>query len=406
MSIEIVERKGIGHPDTIADAIANELSRRFTTYTQENLGGTPRHSFDKLVLHGGTSILEFGGGKAITPITCDVVGKLADRFADRSLPVEELLVESIRAVFARTFSKRALELLPAPLLRFSTNSGIGAEHKTDYYAPVSSEQLDTIDLDCDANDTAVVFGHDRHTELEYLVWRLENYLTSQELQIRHGTGTDVKVLARRWGMAVDLQVAVPFVAGLVGSEQAYRESLEVVTGELGELAQQVAPGLHVSSLRANTKDRPGFGYLTLAGSSLDKGDQGAVGRGNNYSGVISMLRPQSMESHAGKNPFRSAGRIYPEVCRRLSRQMAERYGVDMSVGIQSANGRPLREPVAIFAVPQRGGNSGDFAEAAREARELAEEVTQDTIVEARRILLGDDQARFDIFGRVAEDVSH
>lgn len=40
-SYEVVERKGLGHPDTICDAIAEEFSRRLCRAYRERFGGDP-----------------------------------------------------------------------------------------------------------------------------------------------------------------------------------------------------------------------------------------------------------------------------------------------------------------------------------------------------------------------------
>ncbi|MFD8210703.1 methionine adenosyltransferase [Streptomyces sp. NPDC059695] len=398
MDVELVERKGAGHPDTIADAVANEFSRRYVQYTLKHFGGTPRHSVDKLVLAGGTSRLAFGRGHGVTPIVCDVVGKITPSFGSAEIPVRDIAAESLDAVFARSFCSSALELLPPPVLRISANDGIGAEHHDRYYAPRAIDDLDTVDLRCEANDTAVVFGHHGPTQLEYLVWQAENHLTGPAMQVRFGTGTDAKVLASRVGNRVSVHVAMPFVASLVPSERVYRDSLAAIGAELHQLLQKTAPDLDIAAPVLNTKDRPGHGYLTLAGSSLDKGDQGAVGRGNNYSGVISMLRPQSMESHAGKNPFRSAGRIYPEICRAVSRDFALAHGVDITIGLQSANGRPLEEPSAVFGLLPDGSLVPQ--------RELGvDTLNREQVVRARKTVLDPEQLHRDVHGRVADSVS-
>lgn len=398
MDIEIVERKGIGHPDTIADALANEFSRRYTQFTLDHFGGTPRHSVDKLLLSGGTSHLSFGHGEGVTPITCIVTGKMTPSFGGTDIPVREIAEESLEAVFARSFCAAVRELLPRPVLRLSVNDGIGAEHLDHYYAPRTVDHLDTVDVGCEANDTAVVFGHHRPSELEYLVWRAENHLTGSAMRERYGTGTDAKVLATRVGRRVVVQVAMPFVASLTSSERAYRDALAEITVELHRLLRETAPGLDIATPVLNTKDRAGHGYLTLAGSSLDKGDQGAVGRGNNYSGVISMLRPQSMESHAGKNPFRSAGRIYPEICRAISRDVALAHGLDVTIGLQSANGQPLEEPRAVLGLLP-DGTAVDLGELGMDA------VGHEQVVRARRTVLDPQQLHHDVQGRVAEHVS-
>jgi S-adenosylmethionine synthetase len=47
---EVVERKGIGHPDTICDAIAENISRAFSEYTLREWGVVLRHMLDKIAL--------------------------------------------------------------------------------------------------------------------------------------------------------------------------------------------------------------------------------------------------------------------------------------------------------------------------------------------------------------------
>ena len=48
--LEIVERKGIGHPDTLADALANEVSSAYSRYCLENFGFILHHNIDKFYI--------------------------------------------------------------------------------------------------------------------------------------------------------------------------------------------------------------------------------------------------------------------------------------------------------------------------------------------------------------------
>lgn len=59
-NIEIVERKGIGHPDTIADKLAEECSRVYSKYCQDHFGCILHHNIDKLYVGGGLFLLEDG----------------------------------------------------------------------------------------------------------------------------------------------------------------------------------------------------------------------------------------------------------------------------------------------------------------------------------------------------------
>lgn len=61
----IVERKGWGHPDTLADHLAERLSRTYSRYTLERFGAVLHHNFDKLGLLGGASEVRYGAGRRI-----------------------------------------------------------------------------------------------------------------------------------------------------------------------------------------------------------------------------------------------------------------------------------------------------------------------------------------------------
>lgn len=53
LTVEIVERKGLGHPDTICDSVAEEVSLYLSRYYLENLRRILHHNVDKVLLVGG-----------------------------------------------------------------------------------------------------------------------------------------------------------------------------------------------------------------------------------------------------------------------------------------------------------------------------------------------------------------
>ena len=65
---EFVERKGKGHPDTLSDALAEELSINYSNYTLKRFGAVLHHNFDKVGLLGGASHVVFGEGYLTAPI--------------------------------------------------------------------------------------------------------------------------------------------------------------------------------------------------------------------------------------------------------------------------------------------------------------------------------------------------
>ena len=68
LDVELVERKGLGHPDYIADAIAEEVSRALSRYYLENFGHILHHNVDKVLVVGGQADVWFGGGNVLRPI--------------------------------------------------------------------------------------------------------------------------------------------------------------------------------------------------------------------------------------------------------------------------------------------------------------------------------------------------
>ena len=61
--VEIVERKGIGHPDSLADGIAETISSEYSKYCLKHFGRVANHWVDKCMLIGGECERDFGYGK-------------------------------------------------------------------------------------------------------------------------------------------------------------------------------------------------------------------------------------------------------------------------------------------------------------------------------------------------------
>ena len=54
--VEVVERKGLGHPDTICDALAEALSRNLCREHLRRYGRILHHNVDKALLCGGRAV--------------------------------------------------------------------------------------------------------------------------------------------------------------------------------------------------------------------------------------------------------------------------------------------------------------------------------------------------------------
>ncbi|HYL24638.1 MAG TPA: methionine adenosyltransferase, partial [Burkholderiales bacterium] len=60
---EVVERKGLGHPDSLCDALAENLSVGLSRFYLERFGAILHHNVDKALLIAGAARPAFGGGE-------------------------------------------------------------------------------------------------------------------------------------------------------------------------------------------------------------------------------------------------------------------------------------------------------------------------------------------------------
>src|SRR5450759_5725553 len=95
--VEIVERKGIGHPDTICDALAETLSRNLCQEYQRRFGQLLHHNVDKALLCGGRAAATFGGGSVIAPINIYLAGRAIADVGGEAIPIKEIAVDGSRA---------------------------------------------------------------------------------------------------------------------------------------------------------------------------------------------------------------------------------------------------------------------------------------------------------------------
>ena len=66
--VEIVERKGTGHPDQICDAVMDAVSVALCREYQRRFGTILHHNIDKGLLAAGEVEKSFGGGRVIRPM--------------------------------------------------------------------------------------------------------------------------------------------------------------------------------------------------------------------------------------------------------------------------------------------------------------------------------------------------
>ncbi len=333
-SVEVVERKGLGHPDTICDALAENLSRALSRFYRDRFGFVAHHNVDKALLVGGVSRSRFGGGTVETPIEIILCGRATHAHGGVEVPVEALAIEGTRQWFRDNF--HALDADRDVTVRCLVRPG-------------SAGLVDLFGRGAGAlaNDTSCGVGFAPLSPLEQFVLATERGLNAPSSRIdRPEIGEDIKVMGIRRGGAVDLTVACAFVDRFVADRSDYDARKAAVAGIVG--ARSAASGFASVEVAVNTGDPPEGDnvYITVTGTSAEAGDDGEVGRGNRANGLITPFRPMTMEAVAGKNPVSHVGKLYNVMAHRIAaRIVAEVTPVsDASVCLVARIGAPVAEP--------------------------------------------------------------
>jgi S-adenosylmethionine synthetase len=349
LPIEVVERKGIGHPDTLADMVAEMFSSNYSKYCIRNFGVIPNHYADKVTLVGGQVALDFGRVKLISPTRAFLFGRITPKVGNDAIPVSTIFGESVYKVLSDVFGKDSGILDNVEVENYS-HASAGPDHPRGFYDPKTPEDVKRVQSELRANDTVVCTSYAGYSKLEKIVIEVENYLNSGEFKKEYKeTGYDIKVLGVRVQKKLDLTICIPFLASMVSDFSQYKNVLKQITSTVEEKIKKIYPEFSIG-LHINTKDREKDSvYLTAFGTALDKGDIGAVGRGNRYNGLITPMREMAIEAHSGKNPVSHAGKLYSAVLADISKEIYLKYNKNNSLNLISYNGDILEEPAFIFA---------------------------------------------------------
>jgi S-adenosylmethionine synthetase len=338
--IEVVERKGLGHPDTVCDAVAEHVSVRLCKAYLERFGTILHHNVDKVLLVGGRSRPRFGGGEIIEPIEFYLAGRVTQSHGGQEIPVAEIAVGACREWLARNLPDLDVDAHVRVFPRFRA----GSVDLTSLFA------RGEVPL---ANDTSCGAGFAPLTDLEAVVLEVERALNRRETKARHPElGQDVKVLGVRRDRRIDLTVGCAFVARFVRDAEDYAHKKELARDVVLEAARRVS-GLEIDAIVNAADDvERGDVYLTVSGTSAEAGDDGEVGRGNRTNGLITPYRPMTLEAAAGKNPVSHVGKIYNLVAGRIAEVLAvtlpELSGA--ACLMVSRIGRPVAEPQIVDVV--------------------------------------------------------
>ncbi len=336
---EIIERKGVGHPDSLADGICETASRVLSKYYIDKKGFICHHNLDKGLLVGGVSHTVFGGGEIIEPPDAIVAGTAT--ILENIDDIKMLIYEEVEKYFQENlrFTKK---LNPEIKVRIHP----GSADLVNVYNRISKGEIPL------ANDTSFGVGFAPMSTTEELVYLTEKYLNNKKIKKKFPfIGEDIKVMGVRDENRIRLTVAIAFVSEFVDSLEQYYDYKEKIR-EL--INQKFGSNIQVF---INTADHGKSVYLTVSGCSWENGDDGQVGRGNRVNGLITPCRTMSLEAVAGKNSVSHVGKIYNLKAEEIAKKISKIFDVtEVNVMLVSQIGKPINDPfVGIKYIP-----NGDF----------------------------------------------
>ena len=326
--VEIVERKGNGHPDSLADGIAESVNSQLCREYLEKEGRLPYLYSDKVYLRGGRSQPEFGGGRILEPfkvyITC---------------VAEETLVTQKTGKIALDFLKSTLHYFKPEFSTINVENCYPSEHSLQTYAWNPFE----------AEDTCLGVAYAPLSETERIVIEIEKRLNSATFKKRYPMiGEDIKVLACRIEDSIDLTIACAFVSQQISDIREYRDCKSELRREISEICKESTEKRVCVSLNPDDKIEKGSIYLTVSGTSIEQGDCGMTGRGNRITGVISPSRPMCIESIAGKPLMNHPGKLYGVLALKIAQDIVSEVPCDEAcVKLVGKVGHNINEPQII-----------------------------------------------------------
>ncbi|MEE9543067.1 MAG: methionine adenosyltransferase [Thermodesulfobacteriota bacterium] len=365
LATEIVERKGVGHPDSICDSALEAAAIALSREYMERLGRIEHFNIDKGLLVAGQVEKGFGSGRLVKPMEMIVGDRATFRAGKEAVDVAGIVEGTIRGWFADNLA----HLDSVKDLDVTVVLQPGSRELADIFSTEGVLQR--------ANDTSAAVGYAPLSPLELAVYGFENFLNSPGFKARFPeTGEDVKVMGFRRGTKLDITFAMPLFAGLINSEKEYF----LKKAEIEEATKEFTSSLDFDEVLTNFNmlDHPGKGldgvYLTLLGTSAEDADSGQIGRGNRVNGIIPLMRPIGTEAAAGKNPTSHVGKIYNVLANKVAREIFENVEnlKEVYVWFLGRIGSPIDMPwnVSIQMIPASGF---DRASAEQRARDIVEQ---------------------------------
>ncbi|UUX91769.1 methionine adenosyltransferase [Methanoplanus endosymbiosus] len=378
--IEIAERKCIGHPDSIADGIAEAVSRALSNAYLEECDAILHHNTDQGEIVAGESMPKFGGGDILRPTYVLLTGRATKNYEGKSIPTDSIALKA-----ARDYIKDTLQYIDMDSdVIVDCRMGVGSSDLRDVFKACNNNPIPH------ANDTSFGIGHAPFSDLEKIILSVSEHIDGNVRPKKPVIGTDIKIMGLRENDDISLTLCVPMVDRFCSGMDEYNEAKAFMTEEVRKVAS--ASTDRKVNVFVNTGDNPENGsiFLTVTGTSAEMGDDGSVGRGNRCNGLITPQRPMSMEATSGKNPINHIGKIYNLLSTEIAKEcVAKVDGIDdLYIRLLSQIGKPIDQPLVASAQYIYNGD-GSESEIGKDISAIIDDNLADIRTITERVIRGE-----------------
>ncbi|MCB0744071.1 MAG: hypothetical protein KDC67_09215 [Ignavibacteriae bacterium] len=339
---EVVERKGLGHPDILADGLAEAISNAYSLFCLKKYGAVLHHNLDKLYIGGGLWQVNLGTAKMKKPVILRTNGRISSSFGNDKIDYIEITRNAVESYLNRIL----------PNLKIDKNLIIdcnATQHtiRKNWFNPKSFQDLPEL-KNIKANDTAICCSHSSLTSLERICLKVERYfwdLCSNGYPIKpkfDDIGQDIKVMGIRIKNEIELVICLPFLSNYFSSSKSIDKRKKEIESLVYCFVKNLSEALGFSIRLKFSKN-----YILGLGSCIECGEEGLVGRGNSLSGLVSVMRPKGTEAYFGKNPMYHVGRVQMFQTRLFSRNLYELTGFPNTVYTLGIHSTELFPPKKI-----------------------------------------------------------
>ena len=334
--IELAERKCLGHPDSLADGIAESISQALCKTYLNEFGVVLHHNTDQGEVVAGESAPKFGGGRMIRPIYVLLDGRATKEWNGIKVPTDAVAVEAAHKYIHKILPELDLNRE----LMIDCRLGTGSTDLRDVFKPSQGKVPRS-------NDTSFGVGHAPFSDVENIIRNSSEYIDTKLRKKYPAIRQAIKIMGLRGGNTITLTIACAIVDRYCKDIREYSEYMSILNEEITAIAKKNTKRKVV--VHVNTADdiKKKSVFLTVTGTSAEMGDDGSVGRGNRCNGLITPNRPMSMEATSGKNPINHIGKIYNLLSTQMAQECVRKVdGIEeMYVRLLSQIGKPIDQPL-------------------------------------------------------------